>query len=109
MVPTVRKTWSPVGQTLVVRHCYRHDRISAISGITVSPKGRGCTLYFHLYNDNIQGEEVTGFLRHLLLQIRGYLIVLLDNGTIHRADPVQDLLARVPRLHLSRSPLTLPN
>jgi hypothetical protein len=31
LIPTVRKTWSPVGQTPVVRHSYRHDRISAIS------------------------------------------------------------------------------
>ncbi len=89
LIPTVRKTWSPVGQTPVVRHCYRHDRISAISGIAVSPKRLHCTLYCLLYEDNIQGEEVTTFLRHLLRQIRGHLIVLLDNAKIHRADPVR--------------------
>jgi len=32
LIPSVRKTWSPVGQTPVVRHRYGHDRISAISG-----------------------------------------------------------------------------
>jgi putative transposase len=29
-----------------------------------------------------------------------HLIVLLDNGKIHRGDPVQELLARTSRLHL---------
>jgi hypothetical protein len=62
LIPTVRKTWSPVGQTPVVRHCYRHDRISAISGIAVSPKRLRCMLYCLLYEDNIQGEEVKVFL-----------------------------------------------
>lgn len=108
LIPTVRKTWSPVGQTPVVRHCYRHDRISAISGIAVSPKRLRCTLYCLLFEDNIQGEEVKAFLRHLLHQIHGHLIVLLDNGKIHRADPVQELLARTRRLHLVPFPAYAP-
>ena len=77
------------------------ERISAISGIAVSPKRFHCTLYCQLYEDNIQGEEVAAFLRHLLRQVQGHLIVLLDNGKIHRGDPVQELLARTSRLHLA--------
>ena len=69
LIPSVRKTWSPVGQTPILHHRYRHDRISAISGIAVSPKRFHCTLYCQLYEDNIQGEEVAVFLRHLLRQI----------------------------------------
>jgi len=38
LIPSVRKTWSPVGQPPLLRHRYRHDRISAISGIAVSRK-----------------------------------------------------------------------
>jgi transposase len=108
LIPSVRKTWSPVGQTPVVRHRYAHDRISALSGIAVSPKRCRCTLYCQLYDDNIQGEEVAVFLRHLLHQVRGHLIVLLDNGPIHRGDPVQDLLARTSRLHLEPFPAYAP-
>ena len=68
LIPSVHKTWSPVGQTPVVPHRYRHDRLLAISGIAVSPRRFHCTLYCHLYPDNIQGEEVAVFLRHLLRQ-----------------------------------------
>src|SRR5208283_98271 len=81
LIPSVRKTWSPIGQTPIFHHRYRNDRISAISGIAVSPKRFHCTLYCHLYEDNIQGDEVVVFLRHLLRHIPGHLIVLLDNGT----------------------------
>ena len=108
LIPSVRKTWSPVGQTPLLRYRYRHDRISAISGIAVSPTRFHCTLYCHLYEDNIQGEDVQPFLRNLLRQIHGHLIVLLDNGTIHRGDPVQELLTRTRRLHLVPFPAYAP-
>jgi transposase len=108
LIPSVRKTWSPVGQTPILLHRYRHDRISAISGIAVSPKRFHCTLYCQLYEDNIQGEEVAAFLRHLLQQVHGHLIVLLDNGKTHRCDPVQELLARTSRLHLTPFPTHAP-
>jgi transposase len=104
----VHKTWSPVGKTPVVPHRYRHDRLSAISGIAVSPRRFHCTLYCHLYEDNIQGEEVAAFLRHLLRQIHGPLIALLDNGQIHRGEPVHTLLARTRRLHLEPFPAYAP-
>ncbi|MEK7993380.1 MAG: IS630 family transposase [Planctomycetota bacterium] len=108
LIPTVRRTWGPVGQTPILPYHYRHDRISAISGIAVSPKTFHCALYCQLYEDNIQGEEVAFFLRHLLLQVRGHLIVLLDNGNIHRGDPVQELLSRTRRLHLVPFPAYAP-
>ena len=108
LIPTVRKTWGPVGQTPILRHCYRHDRISAISGIAVSPRRFHCTLYCQLFEDNIQGEEAALFLRHLLHQIPGHLIVLWDNGKIHRGDPVQELLLRTRRLYLVPFPSYAP-
>jgi len=108
LIPTVRRTWGPVGQTPILPYHYRHDRVSAISGIAVSPQRFHCTLYCQLYRDNIQGEEVALFLRHLLRQVPGHLIVLLDNGKIHRGDPVQELLSRTRRLHLVAFPAYAP-
>jgi transposase len=108
LIPSVHKTWSPVGKTPILRHRYRHDRVSAISGIAVSPKRFHCTLYCQLYEDNIQGEEVAAFLRQLLRQVAGHLVVLLDNGKIHFSDPVQDLLSRTSRLHLEPFPPYAP-
>jgi transposase len=92
----------------VLPHRYRHDRISAISGIAVSPKRFHCTLYCQLYENNIQSEEVAAFLRHLLRQVRGHLIVVLDNGKTHRGAPVRELLTRTCRLHLVAFPPYAP-
>jgi transposase len=109
LIPSVRKTWSPVGQTPILKHHYQHDRISAISGIAVSPKRFHCSLYCQLYEDNIQSDEVAIFLRHLLRQIPGHLIVLLDNGNIHRGDTIEELLSRTSRLHLEPFPPYAPD
>jgi transposase len=108
LIPSVRKTGSPIGKTPIFHHRYRNDRIFAISGIAVSPKRFHCTLYCQLYEDNIQGQEVVVFLRHLLRQISGHLIVLLDNGTTHRGDAVEELLSRTSRLHLEPFPPYAP-
>lgn len=108
LIPSVLKTWSPIGQTPLLHHAYRHERISAISGIAVSPRRYRCTLYCHLYEGNIRAEEVARFLRHLLRQISGPLVVLWDNSGIHRGDPVQELLFRTRRLHLVHFPAYAP-
>jgi transposase len=108
LIPSVRKTWSPIGQTPRLRYHYRHDRISAISGIAVSSKRFHCSLYCHLYEDNVQGPEAAHFLRQLLRQIRGHVFVMLDNGNIHRGEVVQQLLSRTRRLHLVPFPPYAP-
>jgi len=43
LIPNVRKTWAPIGQTPLFKHSYRRDRMSVISSITVSPAGRSST------------------------------------------------------------------
>lgn len=108
LIPPVRKTWGPRGQTPIHYHFLRHDRISAISGISVSPKRRHFGLYCHLYPVNIRRPEVCTFLRELLRHLRGHVIVLLDNAQIHKGDPLLKLCARFPRLHLESFPPYAP-
>jgi len=108
LTPPVRKTWSPRGQTPIIRHVYRHDRISAISEISVSPIYRNLGLYCQLFDKNIDGEIVCAFLKDVLHHLRGHIIVLLDNGKIHKGAPIYQLLRRFPRLHLASFPAYAP-
>lgn len=108
LVPTVRRTWAPRGKTPIVRHRYRRDKISAISAVTLSPTRRRCGLYAHFHYDNITHVETALFLRLLLRHLPGHIIVLMDNGSIHRGEDVEALLARHPRLHLEWFPSYAP-
>ena len=65
LIPNVRRTWAPRGQTPIVWHRYRHDRVSAISAVTVSFRRQHVGLYFHLHRENITQSEVVLFRRFL--------------------------------------------
>jgi transposase len=104
LIPSVRRTWAPRGQTPLLRHRQRRERISVISGLSVSPRRRRCGFYFLLSPENIRHPEVCAFLRDLLRHLRGPVIVIWDNGTIHGGDAIRALQDRYPRLHLYRFP-----
>ncbi len=76
MIPPVRRTWAPVGQAPIARHYYRHDQISVIGGLSVSPGRRRLGLYFRMHAKNISQEEVYDFLWHRLRHLRGHMIVV---------------------------------
>jgi transposase len=108
LIPNVAKTWAPEGQTPIHRHMYKRDKISVISGVSVSPGRQRLHLYYYLYYDNIGQDEVCLFLRHLLRHLPGPVIVLLDNSSTHKGEPVAKLLRQHPRLHLEHFPSYAP-
>ena len=108
LVPSVRRTWAPCGQTPRLVHRYQRDKISAISAVTVSPTHRRLGFYCHLHLENITHVEVAVFLRLLLRHLHGPIILLWDGGSIHGGADVQQVLARHPRLHVERFPAYAP-
>lgn len=91
----------------MVRHRCRHDKISVISGLAVSPKRRRLSLYFRFHMENITGNDAADFLRHLLRHLPGPAIVIWDNAQIHKGPAVREV-CRSPRLHLERLPPYAP-
>ena len=109
LIPSVHKTWAPRGQTPIIRHRYQRDKISVISGLSVSPGRRRLGLYGRfLLNQNFTQPHVVDFLRHLLRHLRGHVIVLWDKGRIHQGDPIRDVGRQFPRLHLEHFPAYAP-
>src|SRR4051812_19733105 len=67
LTPTVRRTLAPCGKTPILPALQRHDRISAISCVTLSPDAAQPELYFELLPEglNARAEDVVAFLRDL--------------------------------------------
>ena len=63
------------------------DHLSAISAIT--PNGR---LFLHVPADTIRSDAVVPFLRQLLRQVPGRLLVIWDGAPIHRSATVKAFL-----------------
>ncbi len=100
-LPAVVRTYAPRGETPILDALLTHDPLSAISGLTLD--GR---LLLQIRERAFRGPEVVVFLRHLLRQIPGPLLVVWDGAPIHRAQPVKDFLAQgaAARLKLEQLP-----
>lgn len=94
--PVVRRSWAPRGQTPIHYSWDRHDRLSALSAITLAPQRKRVSLYFELYEQNIHTEQLCAFLRRLHQRLRRGIILVLDRWSVHRA-AVKQLLAWYPQ------------
>jgi transposase len=104
LIPNVTRTWAPKGHTPCFYHLYKQDRISAINALAVSPKRRRVALYLRFRARNLTGLDIREFLRALLKQLRGPVVLLWDGGTIHRRKEVKAFLRHHPRLHVETFP-----
>jgi len=62
----------------------RHDRLSTIGAVTLSPQRQRINTYWQFYDGNIVATDVVAFLRHLHRQMGRRLIVVLDRFNVHR-------------------------
>ena len=101
LLPAVARTYAPRGQTPILRLPLTRDHLSAISAIT--PQGK---LYLMVQETAYHSEDVVRFLKHLLRQIPGKLLVIWDGAQIHKAQPIKDFLAKggAKRILLERLP-----
>ena len=112
LTPTVRRTLASRGQTPILKSWVRHDRISAISAVTVSPKRRRLGLDFRLLPDdaNAHGEDTVAFLAQLRGEIRGPMTILWDQSKIHqRSGVVKAYLAKHPEIETEDFPGYAPD
>jgi putative transposase len=87
---------------------YKHDRLSTLAALTVSPKRQHIGLYLRWQPHNFQAIDVAEFLRALLRHLRGHVILLWDRGRIHRGPAIEAVCRAHPRLHLEEFPAYAP-
>jgi transposase len=104
-LPSVVRTYAPVGHTPILREWWTRDHLSAISAI--SPEGK---LFFHSQEGAINSADVVAFLGHLLREVSGRMVIIWDGAPIHRSHLIQEFLANgaAQRLHLERLPAYAP-
>jgi len=97
LTPTVRRTLAPRGKTPVLLAWERHDRLSAISCVTLGVTAEQPELYFELMPEglNVTAEDIVAFLNDLRRELPGPLTVIWDRHNIHsRSRLVKAWLAR---------------
>jgi transposase len=100
MAPHVRRTWAPLGETPLLVHRTRGLRkVSVIATLCLSPTFRSVRLFFQVRSKgNITGIVVMGFLKQLLRQVQGPVILIWDRLQAHRCREVQNYIQGSRRL-----------
>src|SRR3712207_2045972 len=106
LLPIVVRTYAPVGKTPILREKLTRDHLSAMSAITLEGN-----LYMIEQDRAFKGEDAVRFLKHLMRQIPGKLLVVWDGPPIHRGGAVKDFLASgaASRLQLEQLPGYAPD
>jgi transposase len=108
VIPNVCRTWAPSGETPIHRHNFRREKVSAISGVSLSPVLHRVGLYYKFHYVNIKRTQVCEFVRHLLRHLRGPVIVVWDNHGIHKGRTTRELSGRFSRVTFEYLPPYAP-
>jgi hypothetical protein len=88
LLPAVVRTYAPVGKTPILKEHLSRDHLSAMSAITLEGK-----LYMTEQERSFKAEDAVRFLKHLMRQIEGKLLLIWDGSPIHRGAAVKDFLS----------------
>jgi hypothetical protein len=104
LLPMVVRSYAPVGKTPVLKEHLSRDHLSAMSAITLEGK-----LFMIEQERAFKGEDVVCFLKHLLRQIPGKLLLIWEGSPIHRGGAVKDFLSSGAsgRLRLEQLPFSM--
>jgi hypothetical protein len=106
LLPAVVRTYAHIGQTPILHEQLSRDHLSVMSAITLEGK-----LYMIEQERSFKGEDAVRFLKHLMRQIEGELLVVWDGSPIHRGRAVKEFLASgaSSRLKLEQLPGYAPD
>ena len=110
LVSPLKRTWSPRGQTPVVRTSLNHHQRLNLLGAVLVPQDpkKQPRLTIRSYICSLTGVQVIAFLKQLLRIISGEIVLVWDNHPIHQRKLVQDFIESEPRLHVYRFPTCAP-
>ena len=63
----------------------RHDRLSVIGSLSLSPRRRRMGVTFQVHDENIRATHLVAYLRQLHRELRRNLIVIMDRLNVHRS------------------------
>jgi transposase len=111
MRPLVRKSLAPRGNPLVIKYKSNHRQKVSIQGaIVIGPDGSARGLRTAMHEDAyVDGKATADFMRKLLREFDGPLIVIWDRGNMHKGPHVRAVLEENPRLSIEQLPPYCPD
>jgi transposase len=98
LVPNVKRTWAPRGQTPYCPVTLKSGKINAIGALVISPHQQRITLYVRFSKRSIRSPQVKRFLAGIMGHHRGQIMLLYDHSRTHTCKLVQTFLDSHPRV-----------
>lgn len=93
----------------MIRTSIEHNRrLNLIGAWCLTPAARTVKLHLHSHWSAVAGEQVVLFLKQLLRQVRGAIVLVWDKHPIHKRKMVSQFLTRYPRLDVNWFPTCAP-
>lgn len=83
--PMVRRTWSRVGQTPLIKHWHRGEKLSMLSALAVTPQRRRLALFWDIQQNAYKTWDFVRLVRDLQCQIGRPVLLIWDRLPGHRA------------------------
>jgi transposase len=93
LLPSVRATWSPRGQTPVLRHPFNWKRLSLAGALAYEPDGSDAHLFFELRPGAYNDETLIAFLSELNEVEQRHVLLIWDGLPSHRSRRMRDWIA----------------
>lgn len=84
--PTRRRTWAREGQTPIQKVWDRHDRLSGVGAVSVTPIRHCLAFYVQLFRANVAAEDLSWFLMQMHCHFRRKVILIWDRWSVHKAN-----------------------
>ena len=109
LVSPLKRTWAPCGKTPRVRTSLNHhQRLNLLGAVLVPHTQKTLRLSMRSYTCTLTGVQVVAFLKQLLREISGDIVLVWDNHPIHQRKWVEEFIAQEPRLHVYWFPKCAP-
>ena len=93
LLPVVRATWAPRGQTPVLRHPFNWKRLSLAGALAYEPDGSDAHLFFELRPGAYNDETLIAFLSELNQVEQRNVLLIWDGLPSHRSRRMSDWIA----------------
>ena len=90
LLPSVRATWAPRGQTPVLRHPFNWKRLSLAGALAYEPDGSDAHLFFELRPGAYNDETLIAFLSELNEVEQRNVLLIWDGLPSHRSRRMSD-------------------
>jgi transposase len=99
MAPLLRRSWALAGHPPSSKYKAKHrEKVSVAAAIWLTPgRDRLHLAYQTLVNGYFNTEAVAAFLKGAVVGLADPLVVLWDTGTMHKGEPLRELLGEAKR------------